>query len=95
MFSASWTLKCTKTVGNRQLRKRIHVRIEHVRRSRCNEDFLNRVKTNDKLKTEANKKGEKIVCKREALGPRAGFTIKTKAAAIETFTPLIFDPNYF
>jgi hypothetical protein len=25
-------------VGNRQLRKRLHVNIAHVRKSRCNED---------------------------------------------------------
>ncbi|CAK9045166.1 unnamed protein product [Durusdinium trenchii] len=30
-------VEITKIVGNRQLRKRIHVRIEHVRKSRCNE----------------------------------------------------------
>merc|ERR1711907_93128 len=28
-------------------KKRIHVRIEHVRKSRCREEFLNRVVTND------------------------------------------------
>merc|ERR1719506_3045334 len=30
-------VEITKTVGVRQMRKRLHVRIEHVRRSRCNE----------------------------------------------------------
>merc|ERR1719145_120882 len=64
-------VECTKEVGNRQLRKRLHVRIEHVRRSRCNEDFLARVKKNDAIKAEANKKGEKVVCKREPEGPKS------------------------
>eukprot|EP00913_Durusdinium_trenchii_P009893 g9285.t1 len=40
-------VEITKIVGNRQLRKRIHVRIEHVRKSRCNEAFKHRVKEND------------------------------------------------
>lgn len=35
-------VEVTKVVGNRVLRKRIHLRIEHVRRSRCNENFLSR-----------------------------------------------------
>ena len=47
----------TKVVGNRQLRKRLHVRVEHVRRSRCNEDFLKRVKETDKIKHDAKEKG--------------------------------------
>ena len=63
-------IEMTKTVGNRQLRKRMHVRIEHVRRSRCNEDFLRRVKENDAIKHAANQKGEKVVCKRQPAAAR-------------------------
>merc|ERR1711879_804974 len=48
-------VEVTKVVGNRQLRKRIHIRTEHIRRSRCNEDFLRRVKENDILKQQAKK----------------------------------------
>merc|ERR1712072_1341425 len=71
-------VEITKTVGTRQMRKRMHVRIEHVRRSRCNEDFLRRVKENDVLKAAANAKCEKISCKRAPEGPKAGKTIKSK-----------------
>merc|ERR1739848_506142 len=53
-------VEVTKVVGNRQLRKRIHVRLEHLRKSRCNEAFLTRVKENDVKKQEAKKRGEKI-----------------------------------
>ena len=83
-------VECTKVVGNRQMRKRLHVRTEHVRRSRCNEDFLDRVHTNDKIKHEANMKGEKVVCRREAEGPKSGQTIKSKQTVTETFAPLEF-----
>merc|ERR1711862_130375 len=55
-------VEVTKVVGNRQMRKRIHVRLEHLRKSRCNEAFLTRVKTNDIKKREANAAGQKINC---------------------------------
>lgn len=42
-------------VNTRIMRKRIHVRIEHVQPSRCREEFLNRRASND-LKKEAAKK---------------------------------------
>merc|ERR1711874_951015 len=57
-------VEMTKIVGNRQLRKRIHVRIEHVRKSRCNEAFLKRIKENDQKKKDAKLMGKTIVCKR-------------------------------
>merc|ERR1739848_78279 len=53
-------VEVTKVVGNRQLRKRLHVRLEHLRKSRCNEAFLKRVKENDKKKQDAKLRGEKI-----------------------------------
>merc|ERR1719329_221785 len=57
-----------KFVNHRQMRKRIHVRLEHLRKSRCNEAFLNRVKDNDTKKRDAKAAGEKVVCKREPEG---------------------------
>lgn len=44
--------------------KRIHVRIEHVRRSECREAFKRRVQENDAKKREAKKLGVKINTKR-------------------------------
>merc|ERR1712216_42141 len=52
-------VEVTKVVQSRQLRKRLHVRVEHVRKSRCNEHFLKRVRENDAIKNEAKKKGQK------------------------------------
>merc|ERR1711879_753910 len=57
-------VEITKIVGNHQLRKRIHVRHEHLRKSRCNEAFLKRVKENDVKKREAKARGETLKCKR-------------------------------
>lgn len=88
-------VELTKVVGNRQLRKRLHVRVEHVRRSRCNEDFLKRVKETDAIKQEAKKKGEKVVVKRFPAGPRKAEVISAKKFETEVFTPLEFIANHF
>merc|ERR1712087_58872 len=88
-------VELTKVVGNRQLRKRVHIRIEHVRRSRCNEDFLKRVKEADAKKHEAKIKGEKIVIKRMPIGPRPAQMIKSKETVTEVFAPLEFVANHF
>jgi large subunit ribosomal protein L21e len=45
-----------KQIGNRVLNKRVHFRIEHVKHSKCRQDFLNRVIANEKLKKEAREK---------------------------------------
>merc|ERR550539_2264952 len=58
-------VEMTKIVGNRQLRKRIHVNVAHVRKSRCNESFLKRVKDNDQKKRDAKLQGQSVVCKRQ------------------------------
>jgi large subunit ribosomal protein L21e len=49
-----------KQIRNKIVQKRIHVRIEHVRASKCRQDFLLRMKENNRLRTEAQKAGSKI-----------------------------------
>jgi hypothetical protein len=44
-------------VNGRIIVKKIHVRVEHVHPSRCKEDFLRRVKSNDEFKHEAKLRG--------------------------------------
>merc|ERR1711918_338295 len=39
-----------KQVGGRVLAKKIHVRVEHVTKSQCRQQFLDRVKANDQAK---------------------------------------------
>merc|ERR1712130_885550 len=46
-----------KTVGNRKMEKRVNVRVEHVRHSKCRDDFVNRVKANAAAKHAAKEKG--------------------------------------
>jgi len=46
-----------KVVGNRYIEKRVNIRVEHVRHSKCRQDFLDRVKKNAELTTESKKTG--------------------------------------
>merc|ERR1712087_575082 len=87
-------VEMTKIVGNRQLRKRIHVRIEHVRKSRCNEAFLKRVKENDQKKRDAKLQGKSIVCKRQPEGPKDMKIVKATEDDVEVLAPLPFIENY-
>jgi large subunit ribosomal protein L21e len=48
-----------KRVGNRIIPKRINLRIEHVKHSKCRDDFLNRVKENAALTKKAKETGGK------------------------------------
>jgi large subunit ribosomal protein L21e len=54
-----------KLVNGRIVPKRIHVRVEHVRKSQSRLAFVRRVQENDKAKVAAKARGEKIFTKRE------------------------------
>merc|ERR1712151_1312678 len=89
-------VEVTKVVGNRQLRKRLHIRIEHLRKSRCNEDFVKRVKEHDAKMHEAKKEGKKIVVKRVPEGPKPMKIVEVDdSTEIEVLAPLPFVENYF
>lgn len=60
----------TKQVGNRIIRKRIHVRTEHVRLSNCRKAFTDRIRANDQKKAEGNKAGKRVSTKRQPGLPR-------------------------
>ncbi|RWR75163.1 60S ribosomal protein L21-1 [Cinnamomum micranthum f. kanehirae] len=82
-------VEINKQVGNRIIKKRIHVRIEHVQPSRCAEDFRLRKVKNDQLKAEAKARGEVISTKRQPEGPKPGFMVE--GATLETVTPIPYD----
>merc|ERR1711908_244332 len=63
-----------------------------VVKSRCREEFLQRVKKNDEAKIQAKKEGKKIVTKRTPQMPKAGFTVKK--AEVLTRAPVPYDPIY-
>eukprot|EP00261_Vitis_vinifera_P033860 XP_019075103.1 PREDICTED: 60S ribosomal protein L21-1-like [Vitis vinifera] len=82
-------VEVNKQAGNRIIRKRIHVQVEHVQPSRCMEEFRLRKIRNDELKAEAKKRGEKISTKRQPEGPKPGFMVE--GATLETVTPIPYD----
>eukprot|EP01067_Filipodium_phascolosomae_P000082 Filipodium_phascolosomae@DN1062_c0_g1_i1.p1 len=62
-----------KRVRTREILKRINIRVEHVRPSRCREDFHIRMKRNEELRAEAKKAGlPKPNLKRQPDQPKAG-----------------------
>jgi hypothetical protein len=46
-----------KVIGNRYIEKRVNLRVEHVRHSKCRQEFLNRVKRNHEAHIEVKEKG--------------------------------------
>jgi len=60
-----------KQLKGRIIHKRLHVRIEHVKPSRCQEEFKNRVAEHEKVKAQAKKTGELIPWQGRVLGAAA------------------------
>jgi large subunit ribosomal protein L21e len=48
-----------KKVGSRYMEKRVNLRIEHVKHSKCRQEFLDRVKENAQKKIDARAAGSK------------------------------------
>ena len=65
-----------KPVRQRFIAKRIHVRVEHVRKSKSREAFLERIRENDRLKAEANKQKQRISTKRKPAAPEGEHVIE-------------------
>ena len=81
-----------KQVRNRIIPKKLHVRIEHVQKSRCKEDLIARVKANEKLKADAKANKTKYTPIRRQHGlPRAGHTVKARKVEIESIGPVKFE----
>jgi len=79
-----------KIVGNRYIEKRVNIRVEHIRHSKCRQEFLDRVKTNDTAKKDANAKGERISLKRVPRLPRTAHTI-SGAELPQTIVPVPYE----
>ncbi|GMM49476.1 ribosomal 60S subunit protein L21B [Starmerella bacillaris] len=64
-----------KPVGNRYIEKRLAVRVEHVRHSKCRLDFINRVKETAAKKIEARANGVRVELKRIPAQPREAHVV--------------------
>ena len=49
-----------KVVGNRYIEKRVNIRVEHIRHSKCRQEFLDRVKKNHDAHVAAREKGGEL-----------------------------------
>lgn len=75
-----------KVVNGRYLEKRVNIRVEHIRHSKCRQEFLDRVKSNAALKREAKEKGEFVQLKRLPAQPRVAHKISIHNNVPETLT---------
>ncbi|XP_066999755.1 large ribosomal subunit protein eL21 [Anabrus simplex] len=74
-------------IVNKRLRgkiipKRINVRIEHVTHSKCRQDFLTRVKENERLRKEAKENKKIVSLKRQPAQPRGCHIVSGKQEPI-------------
>ncbi|GIQ82076.1 ribosomal protein L21e [Kipferlia bialata] len=81
-------VEMNKRVGGRIMKKRIHVRVEHVKPSNCKKQHIQRVLDNAAAKVEARATGIKTVCKRTVGTPRPAHIVK--APKITDVTPVKF-----
>ena len=79
-----------KRVNTRIIPKRIHVRIEHVRKSKSREAFVQRVKHNDQLKRDAKAKNTRVNTKRIPEQPREARVVDTSKTSISFMNPVKF-----
>uniref|UniRef100_A0A7S2HBT1 60S ribosomal protein L21 n=1 Tax=Helicotheca tamesis TaxID=374047 RepID=A0A7S2HBT1_9STRA len=81
-------VRVNKPVNGRIIEKRIHVRIEHVRKSKCQKEILARKVSNEAAK----KSGEKAVLKRSPKLPKEGYFLQSAGedGVITTIQPLPF-----
>ncbi len=78
-----------KRVNTRIEKKRVNVRVEHIKPSKCRIDFLNRVASNERQKKASREGGARRELARSAGVPRAGVIIKgTKVGADGKKTPV-------
>jgi large subunit ribosomal protein L21e len=80
-----------KVVGNRYIEKRVNIRVEHIRHSKCRQEFLDRVSRNHDAHAEAKAKGERINLKRVAVLPRGSHTVSAADNAPQTIVPVRYE----
>ena len=93
-------VEINKVHRQKQIVKRIHVRVEHVRPSKSQSGHIARVKQNEALKAaakEAKKPCAASLLKRAPKGPRAGFELEVgntfeEKVHLLTPVPYIFKP---
>lgn len=85
-------VRVNKRVNGRIIEKRIHVRIEHIRKSKCQQEIIRRKKENEAAKVKARETGEKVNLKRLPKLPKEGYYLKQAGddGVLTTIQPLPF-----
>jgi large subunit ribosomal protein L21e len=86
-------VRVNKLVNGRILEKRIHVRIEHVRKSKCQKEILERKVQNEAAKDLARSTGVQVNLKRTPVLPKAAYFLLApggEGTALTTIQPLPF-----
>jgi len=76
-----------KRVGNRYMEKRVNIRVEHIKHSKCRDDFLRRVKENAAKIKIAREAGVSVNVKRQPVQPRDARHVSSKNNAPATLAP--------
>ncbi|CAN3372749.1 hypothetical protein DIURU_004763 [Diutina rugosa] len=82
---------CHKIVGNRYIEKRLNIRVEHVKHSKCRQEFLDRVKSNQAKKAAAKANGETVQLKRQPAKPRGAYVVAASKNAPQTLAPVAYE----
>ncbi|ODV87985.1 hypothetical protein CANARDRAFT_15242 [[Candida] arabinofermentans NRRL YB-2248] len=77
-----------KIVGGRYIEKRVNLKVEHIKHSKCRQEFLDRVKSNAAKKLAAKASGEPVLLKRQPVGPRPS---KVVSGAPITLAPIAYE----
>jgi large subunit ribosomal protein L21e len=84
-------VRVNKFVNGRIIEKRVHVRIEHIRASKCQKEILKRKIDNEAAKDEARKTGVKVNLKRTPKLPKAAYYLAAAGdGEVTTIQPLPF-----
>uniref|UniRef100_T1ITJ6 Large ribosomal subunit protein eL21 n=1 Tax=Strigamia maritima TaxID=126957 RepID=T1ITJ6_STRMM len=80
-----------KRVKGRILAKRINVRVEHLNHSKCRQDFLTRMKENERIKRDFKKTRKYVECKRQPTQPREAHFVRTKNNEPQLLEPIPYE----
>lgn len=80
-----------KVVGHRYLEKKVNLRVEHVKHSKCRQEFLNRVKDNAAKKREAKENGTQVQLKRQPAQPRESKIVSAEGNSPQTLAPVAYE----
>lgn len=82
-------VRIAKSINGRIINKHLSVRVEHLNPSKCRNDLIARIGSNEEAKKEARTSGVKISLKRQPAQPKAAFMI-TIAETPLTIQPIPF-----